>query len=222
VAEWPRILVVTDRHRLLRHLKAQPEQWPELLQAQVLGAIAGGADLVQVREADLAPGLLAGFLRRLFDAAPGAAQRVVVNDRCDVALASAAGGVHLGERSVGIGEARQLAPDGRQWLVGRSVHTRTGAAAARRADYVIAGTVQASASKAPGWKTIGWPGLAAIAAAAGDTPVVAIGGLGVADVPAVRAAGAVGLAGIGCFLPAHGAGVGAGTEARVRELRQAW
>lgn len=220
MGQWPQILVVTDRHRLVRHLNARPDEWSLLLQAQVVGAFAGGADLVQVREPDLEPGALTRFLRGVFAEAPGVARRTLVNDRCDVALAAGAGGVHLGERSVGIADARRLAPARRPWVVGRSVHGAAGAVAAREADYLVAGTVQPSGSKPRGWTTIGWAGLSAIVAAAGEAPVLAIGGLGPADAAALRASGAAGMAGIGCFLPDGESSVQAGTEARVRELRQ--
>src|SRR5512139_4063630 len=128
-AGWPRIVVVTDRHRLLRQMGAEPDAWPELLQAQIAGALAGGADLVQVREPDLEGGRLARFLRWTFECLPAAAGRVVVNDRMDVAWVTGAAGVHLPERSVTVDEARALLPPGKAWVIGRSVHERSAAAA---------------------------------------------------------------------------------------------
>jgi thiamine-phosphate pyrophosphorylase len=222
-AGWPRIVVVTDRRRLVRRIGAEPDAWPELLQAQIAGALAGGADLVQVREPDLEGGRLARFLRRTFEHLPAAAGRVVVNDRVDVAWVTGAAGVHLAERSVTVDEARALLPPGKAWVIGRSVHEqRSAAAASRAADYLLAGTVQASASKAPAWRLLGWEGLAEVVRAAGGTPVVAIGGLGADQVDAVLQAGAVGLAGIGCFLPEPGDTVEVSVQARVGALRKAF
>jgi thiamine-phosphate pyrophosphorylase len=193
-AGWPRIVVVTDRHRLLRRLGAGPDAWPELLQAQIAGALAGGADLVQVREPDLEGGRLARFLRWTFERLPAAAGRVVVNDRVDVAWVTGAAGVHLPERSVKVDEARALLPPGKAWVIGRSVHERL----------------------------LGWDGLAEVVRAAGGTPVVAIGGLGADQVDAVLQAGAVGLAGIGCFLPEPGDTLEASVQERVGALRKAF
>src|SRR5206468_11838616 len=55
-------------------------------------AIAGGCDVVQVREKDLTGGPLLGLVREIVEAAKTRPQRcvVVVNDRLDVALAARA------------------------------------------------------------------------------------------------------------------------------------
>jgi thiamine monophosphate synthase len=60
-------------------------------------------------------------------------------------------------------------------------------------------------------------GLAAVAAAA-PVPVVAIGGLSADDWPAVEAAGAVGLAAIGMFLPRRGESVGSAVARAAADL----
>jgi thiamine-phosphate pyrophosphorylase len=219
---WPRILVVTDRRRLVADAGAAWADWPSLLEAQVAGALAGGADLVQVREPDLDARTLSETLRRLFTAVPGSARRVLVNDRMDVARATGAAGVHLTERSVPVGEARAVQPGDLRWVIGRSVHDGAAAAGAGDADFLLAGTVRCTVSKPKGWRLLGWDGLAAIVRAAGDVPVVAIGGLGPEHAGEILHAGAVGLAGIGCFLPIRGQDVAASVEARVRELRIAF
>jgi thiamine-phosphate pyrophosphorylase len=218
---WPRLLVVTDRHRLVARAGGPLERWPDLLIAQVAGALEGGADLVQIRERDLDAGVLVRFLRRLFDEVPEGRSRVVVNDRADVALVTGAAGVHLTARSVTVADARRLAPQGRRWVVGQSVHSAAAAQAASGAAYVVVGTVLRSDSK-PAAPALGWSGLAEIARSVGATPVVAIGGLRLDDVVQLRRAGATGLGGIGCFLPLDGESVAAGTEARVRAFRQAF
>jgi thiamine-phosphate pyrophosphorylase len=214
-------MVVTDRRRLVSEAGAAYDDWPTLLEAQVSGALAGGADLVQVREPDVDARTLVRTLRAVFTGVPESAHRVVINDRADVALATGAAGVHLTERSIRIDEARTLQPAGTAWVIGRSVHDEGGAAAARDADYLVAGTVQPSRSKPEG-HLLGWKGLSAIVRAAGTVPVMAIGGLGPQHVLEIVAAGAVGLAGIGCFLPIRGEDVVASVRERVRTVRMAF
>jgi thiamine-phosphate pyrophosphorylase len=219
-ARWPRVLVVTDRARLLRRVGAPAEAWSSLLEAQIEGALAGGADLVQVREPDLPAGELAQFLRVLFARVGASAGRVVVNDRVDVAWVTGAAGVHLTERSLSVEETQSLQPVGRRWIIGRSVHQPAGAAAAVGASYLLAGTVLPSESKTGAPYLLGWAGLAEIVRAADKTPVVAIGGLGPADVRAAIGAGAAGVAGIGCFLPEGGAEVAGSVCQRVIAMRK--
>jgi thiamine-phosphate pyrophosphorylase len=120
---------------------------------------------------------------------------VVVNDRVDVALAAGADGVHLGRDDLPVAAVRRLAPG---LLVGATCRDRAQAEAAARdgADYAGFGPVFASSSKA------GLPaplGLAAVTAAAGLLPLVAIGGIEPATARAAREAGAHGVAVIGAI-----------------------
>lgn len=215
-------MVVTARARLVERRGAQPETWPELLLAQVAGALEGGADLVQVREPDLDAGVLTRFLRRLFYELPDSARRVVVNDRADVAWVTGAAGVHLGERSLQLEDIRRLISADKKWVMGRSVHDPDTAARNRSASYLLAGTVLASASKPVGAPLLGWTGLESIVAAVDGTPVVAIGGLDAQSVAEAVRRGASGVAGIGCFLPDTVGDVASSVGARVRAMREAF
>jgi thiamine-phosphate pyrophosphorylase len=129
---------------------------------------------------------LAVRLRALFSV------RLFVNDRLDVALAVGADGVQLGAGSLDVAAARRVGPS---WLVGRSVHAVADAHAARSAgaDYLLAGPVFATATH-PGATPLGLDGLGAIIAV--GLPVIAIGGVTVEEIPALRAAGAWGAAAI--------------------------
>ena len=117
---------------------------------------------------------------------------LIVNDRIDVAMIVGASGVHLGERSVPIADARSVLEEG--CLIGRSVHSVDGAIEAARAgaDYLLAGHVYETASKAgqPG-RGVEW--LADVCRTV-DVPVVAIGGISVERVSEVMHAGAWGIA----------------------------
>jgi thiamine-phosphate diphosphorylase len=140
-------------------------------------AIAGGADLVQLREKDLGGRELLTLARDSVEAARGSGRcRVIVNDRLDVALAARAAGVHLPAEGLPIGAVRRLAP--KRFLVGRSVHSLAEAQRARKegADYVIFGPVFATPSKLAYGPPQGPDALRKLAAAV-KLPVWAIGGI---------------------------------------------
>lgn len=193
------ICLVTDRRRLVAP-GTSPDAARACLVEQARRAADAGVDLIQVRERDLEAGALTALVGELVAATHGSHTRIVVNDRLDVALAGAAAGVHLRGDSMPIDAVRRLAPSG--FLIGRSVHGVSAAIAAAGADYLIAGTVFASASKPADSPLLGLGGLAAIVRAVA-TPVLAIGGIDGDRIGAVAAAGAAGLAAIGLFMASH-------------------
>jgi len=203
-AASPRVVLVTDRRRLACAAGTGEDGWQTAMVEQIRGAVAGGVDLIQVREPDMEAGPLSRFLRTVFVEVPGSQGRIVVNDRLDVALAVGAAGVHLPEWGFGVEQVRRLAGTGDAWVTGRSVHSAEGARQSGGASYLMAGTVQDTASKPEGWRLLGWDGLEAVVAASGGIPVVAIGGLTAADVPRLVACGATGMAAIGWFIPDDG------------------
>jgi len=164
-------------------------------------AAAAGIDLIHIRERDLEAGELAALTAGVVDATRGSATRVVVNDRMDVAVACGADGVQLRGDSMPAARVRTMAPDG--FLIGCSVHAAGEAvAAARAADYLIAGTVFPTTSKPGLTGVLGLQGLAAVAQAV-SVPVLAIGGMSVERAAAVAAAGAGGLAALSLFADPH-------------------
>jgi thiamine-phosphate pyrophosphorylase len=193
------ICLVTDRRRLAPG--ASLDLARERVAAQARDAVDAGIDLFQVRERDLEARDLAALVDAVVAVTRGTRTRVVVNDRLDVALACGADGVHLRADSIAAAAARRIAPD--RFLVGRSVHGVADLPAATGADYLIAGTVFPSASKAPGHTLLGVDGLRAIVAAAG-VPVIAIGGMAEDRLDEVAATGAAGVAAIGLFAAADG------------------
>ncbi len=135
---------------------------------------------------------------RLYDLAVAIAEaerstgcRVIVNDRLDVALASGAYGAQLTSHSLTISQARIAAP---KLPLGASVHSVDEAVAAARAgaDWVVAGHVYSTLSH-PGQPGRGVELVRAITAAT-TVPCIAIGGIRPNHVPALRAAGAHGVA----------------------------
>ena len=196
------ICLVTDGARLVRQRPAA--RMDDLVVAQVREAAAAGVDLVQVREPSLEGASLLRLVERCVAAASGSETRVVVNDRLDVALAAGADGVHLKGESFAGDRVRALAPP--PFLVGRSVHGVAEVAsvvAGGAVDYLVAGTIFASGSK-PGRTPVGAGELGRMVAAAGPTPVLAIGGVSVQSAGEAARAGAAGFAGIGIFVPGAG------------------
>src|SRR5437868_6372438 len=144
---------------------------------RIAAAVRGGVGIVQLRDRDAGAGELlarAGALRRAF-----AGIVLLVNDRVDVAAASGADGVQLGARALPVSAARGLL--GAEALVGRSVHSvaEAEAAAVEGADFLIVGTIYATASH-PGKAPEG-PALLSAVAAVVSLPLFAIGGITAAN-----------------------------------------
>ena len=197
LASGPLICLVTDRRVLADSARDEGRARRQLL-AVISDCADAGVDLVQIREPGLPDRCLLELVRDAVDRTRATRARVLVNDRPDVALAAGAAGVHLKDDKRSATRVRTLGP--RDWIVGRSVH---GVAAARRAaesgavDYLLAGTVFASASK-PGRRPLGLEALRDIVRAV-TLPVLAIGGVGPSDGSEVAATGASGVAGIRLF-----------------------
>ncbi len=101
--EAPRVVLVTD-------LGVVPE---DVLVARIRDAGALAPELrarlaVQLREPDLEGRAKAELGARLREATATIGAKLVVNDRLDLAVALGANGVHLGRRSVSVGDARRL------------------------------------------------------------------------------------------------------------------
>jgi len=111
----------------------------------------------------------------------------VVNDDVEAALRLRADGVHLGQDDEGAERAREHG-----LLLGRSVVT-VEQAVALDADYLGAGPVWETPSKADADPPIGLEGLRAICAVA-RVPVIAIGGVDASNAAACIEAGAAGVA----------------------------
>lgn len=123
--------------------------------------------------------------------------RVIVHDRCDVALASGAAGVQLGERSIRVREARALL--GRQAWIGRSCHDERGLseALADGANGVTLSPLFASPGKgAP----LGEARFAALRAQFPALFVIALGGIDGRNAARALAAGADAVAAIRAWL----------------------
>ncbi len=119
--------------------------WEDVARA----AIDGGADCLQLREKELDGRELLERARRLVEIARacGRPVRVIINDRADVAAASGADGVHVGQEDLPVRAARAVLGEGA--IVGVSCRTIEQARAAVRegASYCGLGPVFASTTK---------------------------------------------------------------------------
>lgn len=169
------------------------------LVSRVADAVAGGVDLVQLREKDLPGGKLLELAQELKRAISGRAL-LVINERTDVAAACAAAGVQLGEEALPVAAARRILGPGA--LIGRSVHSQEGAeqAVAQGADFLIVGTMYATASH-PGLPPAG-PELVQRIARSCSIPIIGIGGIHAGNAAPVVRAGASGVAVITSILAA--------------------
>lgn len=156
-------------------------------------AVAGGARLVQLREKQASTREFVELARGLIALVRPLGARLVVNDRVDVALAADADGVHVGQDDMHPADVRALL--GPEKIVGLSV---TGEAEVRAArgqpvDYLGAGPIFATTTKADAGAPQGLDGLTRMLALA-EAPVVAIGAVTAANATMVMATGASGLA----------------------------
>lgn len=156
----------------------------ELLRA----ALAGGVDLVQLREKQADDRGLSEAAREFRTLCDAHEALFIVNDRPELALECGADGVHLGQSDASVDEARALL--GGAALIGVSTHTREQIAVADRslADYLAVGPVHSTPSK-PRVEPVGVK-LVRHAAGATHKPFFAIGGIDADNARAVVAAGA--------------------------------
>jgi thiamine-phosphate pyrophosphorylase len=152
-------------------------------------ALAGGADMIQLR--DKAPDLrrLLSEARRIRAACRAHGALFIVNDRLDLAVAVGADGVHVGQDDLPATEARRLL--GPHLILGVSTHDvmQARAAVAAGADYIGFGPMFGTRTKDTGYAPRGTGMLRAVRNAV-RLPIVAIGGITLENVGEVIAAGA--------------------------------
>ncbi len=117
----------------------------------------------------------------------------LVNDRCDLALAVEADGVHLGQQDLPLAMARTIMGAGK--LIGISTHNEVQVSAATKggADYLGFGPIFPPSSKRDHEPVVGIDGLRRIRSLT-PLPVFAIGGITVESAGRLAQAGADGIA----------------------------
>ena len=157
--------------------------------------LRGGARLLQLRFKGGAGAEFLATAEQLVALARSFGAAVVINDRADIALMSGAAGVHVGQDDLPVEQVRGLLDSGA--IVGVSTHgpEQVDAAVAACPTYIAVGPVFDTATKETGYSA---RGLDLVRHAAGrGIPVVAIGGITIANAGSVFAAGASSVAVIG-------------------------
>ncbi len=156
-------------------------------------AVMGGADTVQFRQKSGPLRARLYELKSTVDTCRAAGVPVLVNDRVDLALASGADGVHLGQDDLPIAEARRILGD--DAIIGATASTVEEAKRAEDAgaSYIGFGPVFATTSKANPQPIRGLHALEE-AVRGVSVPVIAIAGITAARIPSVMGTGAHGVA----------------------------
>jgi thiamine-phosphate pyrophosphorylase len=195
----PIVCYVTDRNSLGSN-NAIPD-----VSACIRAAMDVGADWIQLREKDLSARDLLALAREAVEhsKAQPLDARVIVNDRLDVAVAAAAGGVHLGSNSLPPQDVVGWCRGGNvteKFLVGVSCHHLNEArdAESAGASYIFFGPVFDTPSKRAFGQPQGTVRLAEVCRMV-PIPVIAIGGVDEGNAAECLGAGAAGIAGIRMF-----------------------
>ena len=156
-------------------------------------AVAGGADVIQLRDKRMGGEELLMCALEIRAITKAAGVLFIVNDRLDIAIASKADGVHLGQDDLPAAIARPLLPPG--FILGVSAGTLEEAVRGEKdgADYIGLGPVCRTGSKDDAGPICGF-GMIAEVKKHVSIPVIAIGGIGPSNAKAAIEAGADGLA----------------------------
>ncbi|MEQ1644392.1 MAG: thiamine phosphate synthase [Pyrinomonadaceae bacterium] len=160
----------------------------------------GGARLVQLREKEASTRKFFDAVLETVELAAAYGASVIINDRADIALATNAAGLHLGQDDMPPDKARSLLGD--QAVIGYSTHTVEQAIVAAQfpIDYVAIGPIFSTLTKVDPDAVVGLDGLRRVRDAIGEMPLVAIGGIGDDDISDVLGAGADSVAMISAIL----------------------
>ena len=155
--------------------------------SDVRNAVAANATAIQYRCPDATTAELYAEAAALRELCRGAL--FLINDRVDIALAVGADGVHLGQTDLPLAVARTLL--GKERTIGLTVHSVAEAQAAEEAgaDYLGVSPIYRTQTKADAGRPAGIQLIQDIKAVA-KIPLVAIGGIHLANAPQVVAAGA--------------------------------
>lgn len=193
-----RLYLVTD-HSLTLAAAAGDESYGQAMERIVSEAVGGGVTMVQLREKDLSTREFVQLALRLkkvlahCSGPDGHRVPLIINDRIDVALASDADGVHIGQSDMPYGLARRiLGPDR---IIGLSVENlaQVEEADSLDVDYIGVSPVFATPTKTDTAAPFGIQGLRR-AVEMSVHPTVAIGGMNARTVADVMDTGTDGIA----------------------------
>ncbi len=156
----------------------------------VAEALAGGVDIVQLREYSLTDLELLTLARKVRELTKAHNALFIANNRPDIARLSDADGVHLGQDDLPVAEARKILGEGK--LVGVSTHNLDQAkkAVVDGADYIGVGPVYPTPTKKNVVPPVTLEYVKQVAAAKLNLPFFTIGGIKLHNVEEVLKAGA--------------------------------
>ncbi|SHJ85531.1 thiamine phosphate synthase [Propionispora hippei] len=166
---------------------------------QSLGeALAGGVTLLQLREKEASSAEFYRIALKVKEICGRYDVPLIINDRLDIALAVDADGLHIGQQDLPLSVARGLL--GRDKLIGVSATTLAEAqlAEADGADYLGIGAMYPTGTKSDA-RAVSLSELTAIRKNVA-IPVVAIGGIGTANVTEVMGTGIAGVSVVSAIL----------------------
>ncbi len=178
-------------------------------------SLDAGVHVLQLRAKSLAAGEMCDLAKDMARLCQSYDCLFIVNDRLDVALASGAHGVHLGQDDLPLEAARSIVPPG--FTVGISTHSLEEAKEAESAgaDYIGFGAMYETVTKEDVTPPRGKRGLTEVAAAV-NIPVIAIGGITREHINEIKQADASGAAVISSIIARPDPGAAA------RELVREW
>jgi len=181
----------------------------------VLAALRGGATTIQLRDKHATDAEMISQARRLLPHLRRAKVPLIINDRIEVALATQADGLHIGQSDGDPTEARTAL--GPAPILGLSIETPKQLAEmpSTGISYIGASPIRATPTKPDHAAPLGFEGLARLIAKA-SVPTVAIGGIGLTDIPRLKATGCAGIAVVTAISAADD------PEAATRDLVSAW
>ena len=153
-------------------------------------ALEGGASVLQWRDKRREKGDQLAQARAVRELCARHGALFIVNDHADLALATGADGVHLGQRDLPVEAVRPFVPPG--FIIGVSTNDAAEArlAEAHGASHVAVGSVFRTASKEPERTRAASPERVREVKSAVGVPVVAIGGINASNIEQALAAGA--------------------------------
>ncbi len=153
-------------------------------------AYEGGAETVQLRMKGVDGRAMLSQAKEIRKVAYEMGRFFIVNDRVDIALASGADGVHLGQDDMPLDDARRLMGD--DALIGISVSNVREATEAYEggADYLGIGPVFTTSTKPDAGTAVGLDAIMNIRREVPEIPLVAIGGINRGNIKDVMLAGA--------------------------------
>jgi len=168
-------------------------------------ALAAGAPVIQVRAKALTDRALFALAEAVVMRCRVAGATSLVDDRVDIALATGADGVHLGDEDLPVDVARRLL--GHEAIIGATARDVAAGRArvAEGADYLGVGPTYVTSTKTGLPPALGPEAVGAVAKAV-SVPVIAIAGITLERVPEVLAAGVHGLAVVGAVTRADDPG----------------